>query len=69
MHRSHCNTMRLIAHQTRLAAMSNQQRQEWAQRGYRAGELDALGRVKPPAGGSNVVSLPLPGESKHRNGA
>lgn len=67
MHRSHCNTNRLIAHQTRLAVMTEKERQEWAAYGYRAGELDAAGRHAVRQPGAVVVDITP--HTEHRNGA
>lgn len=66
IHRSHCNTTRLIQHQTNLAALAQHQRQEWAEHGYRAGKID----TQPGPSGAHVVPLrPPTAPRRHRDGA
>jgi hypothetical protein len=67
MHRSHCNTTKLIEHQTALAELTQQDQQRWAERGYRAGELDASHRPQQSAPVILLSSVRTP--RKQHNGA
>lgn len=70
MHRSRCNTIRLIEHQTALAALTQQDQQEWAQRGYRAGQLDAAHSLPRHEPDGQVVPFPSARTTgSRRNGA
>lgn len=71
-HRSHCNTTRLIEHQTKLAAMTLQQQQVWAERGYRAGQMDVPAAPVHAVSEDDFKVLPMPVQRSawwHRNGA
>lgn len=68
IHRSHCNTNRLIEHQTRLAVLTQQERQEWAERGYRAGVMDVPPGQQPSD--ARIVPLrPTSAPRRRRDGA
>lgn len=54
------NTQRLMEHQTRTAALTMRERQQYAEMGWKAAKLDALNDEYTPeiAGGAQIVDLP-----------
>jgi hypothetical protein len=58
--RSRLNTQRLMEHQSRTAALTMRERQQYAEMGYKAARLDALSEDAPPiAGDAQIVNLPF----------
>lgn len=56
---SRANAREVMAHQARLARMSMQERQQYAEYGWNAARLDALTEdAAPAAGDADIVHLP-----------
>ncbi|MEU2739876.1 DUF2964 family protein [Streptomyces sp. NPDC007095] len=54
------NTQALMAHQTHVARLTVQERQAYAEMGYKAARLDALNEIAPEAtGDAQIVNLPF----------
>lgn len=70
--RSRLNTQRLVEHQARLTEVSMQDRQRYAEMGWKAAKLDAMnGESTENADGAQILNLP-PSRSSHdlrRNGS
>lgn len=61
-----------MAHQSRTARLTVQERQQWTEYGWRAAQIDALTEDAPEiAGGAEVVGLPRPRHTPQmrRNGS
>lgn len=69
LHRQHCYVHRLMEHQAKLAVLSAQERQQYAEMGWRAAQLDASGG--DVIGSAQVVHLPStrPSAAHRQNGS
>lgn len=58
--RQRLNVQRLMEHQTRTATLAMQERQRYAELGWKAAKIDALSEETPEfAGDAQVVNLPV----------